>query len=407
MASSFSFATLIQPIRSDDFFQHYYERAPLRVPRDQPQFYRDLLSLDRVDGFLVSGAARYPDIFLVQHETDIPASEYSDPDQRIDVDRLYRRFADGATIVINHLERYVPEMAELCRTSETLFSMPFQTNIYLSPPNAQGFRTHYDAHDVFVLQIDGTKEWRLYDTALELPLPGQAFHRDRDQPGELTDAFTLAAGDLLYCPRGLMHDARSTDAVSLHITFGLLGKTWAELMIEAVAAACVADPALRRNLPIGFARPDFDRATLHPMFTELLQRIARRDEVVGTAFDQLVEGFIATRRPMLGGHLGERMAASDVALDDALTPRPDLVWRLETKVGSDGGDMLRVLVAGCDITLPDFTRPAVTFMLVTPAFCPRDLPGDIDDEARLVLARRFLRDGLLTRRGGNPRPIFA
>jgi ribosomal protein L16 Arg81 hydroxylase len=36
-------------------------------------------------------------------------------------------------------------------------NVPAQTNIYLSPPNAQGFGTHFDSHDVFVLQVAGSK----------------------------------------------------------------------------------------------------------------------------------------------------------------------------------------------------------------------------------------------------------
>jgi ribosomal protein L16 Arg81 hydroxylase len=402
MAPSFSFETLIQPIESEDFFQQFYERAPLRIRRNHPDFYHDLLTLDRLDAWLASGVPRYPDVMLVQHEIDIPASDYSDAEQRVDADRLYRRFADGATIVINHLERHVPALAALCRASERRFSMPFQTNVYLSPPNAQGFRTHYDSHDVFVLQVEGDKQWRLYDTKLALPLPGQSFERERDQPGALSDEFELTAGDLLYCPRGLMHDARSSAAPSLHITFGLLGKTWAELMIEAVAAACISEPELRRHLPVGFADPGFDRSVLRPVFAEMLQRMAQRGDAVDTAFDALVEGFVTSRRPALRGRLGDVLADDTIALDDMLAPRPDLIWRLEAvddasgaAQGEDG--QVRLLVAGCDISLPAFTRPAVAFMLTTPRFCVRDLPGAIDDDARLVLARRFLREGLLTR----------
>ncbi len=32
---------------------------------------------------------------------------------------------------------------------------PLQINAYLTPPGSQGFATHYDTHDVFVLQVDG------------------------------------------------------------------------------------------------------------------------------------------------------------------------------------------------------------------------------------------------------------
>jgi ribosomal protein L16 Arg81 hydroxylase len=97
----------------------------------------------------------------------------------------------------------LPSLANLCRAVERTFSSHFQTNIYLSPPHAQGFKTHFDSHDVFVLQVSGSKLWTLYDTGVVLPLRGQAFDPDKHAPGPPTRELTLHSGDVLYCPRGL------------------------------------------------------------------------------------------------------------------------------------------------------------------------------------------------------------
>ena len=34
-----------------------------------------------------------------------------------------------------------------------------QINAYITPPENQGFAAHYDTHDVFVLQVSGSKRW--------------------------------------------------------------------------------------------------------------------------------------------------------------------------------------------------------------------------------------------------------
>ena len=36
-------------------------------------------------------------------------------------------------------------------------------NAYLSPPSARGLELHFDFHDVFVLQLDGAKRWRVWE----------------------------------------------------------------------------------------------------------------------------------------------------------------------------------------------------------------------------------------------------
>ena len=36
-------------------------------------------------------------------------------------------------------------------------------NVYVTPANSVGFVSHFDSHDVFVLQLYGSKNWRVYD----------------------------------------------------------------------------------------------------------------------------------------------------------------------------------------------------------------------------------------------------
>ena len=42
------------------------------------------------------------------------------------------------------------------------FEWTFTVNAYITPRGAQGFFPHTDYQDVFVLQLDGTKEWTVY-----------------------------------------------------------------------------------------------------------------------------------------------------------------------------------------------------------------------------------------------------
>ena len=37
------------------------------------------------------------------------------------------------------------------------------TNMYLTPPGTQGFAPHYDDVEVFILQLEGKKHWRVYE----------------------------------------------------------------------------------------------------------------------------------------------------------------------------------------------------------------------------------------------------
>jgi ribosomal protein L16 Arg81 hydroxylase len=393
MAASFDW--LIDPIVPSTFFAEFYEQKPLLIQRRQPSKFASLLSIDAVDRYLSTTTPYRPDVFLIDAARDLKADDYafpnSEPPGRIDLPRAYQLFATGATISLSQLHERVAPLAALCRAVEKTFSSHFQTNVYLSPPNAQGFKTHFDSHDVFILQVSGAKLWTLYNTGIVLPLRGQAFDPEKHTPGPPTREFTLHAGDLLYCPRGIYHSARSTDATSLHITLGLIGKTWADVMIEAVSAACLASPAFRANLPVGFANAEYDSRQAAAMFSALFDTLAREVQLA-PILRRLAEDFVTSRRPALYGCLQE--LKSTLSLESKVAPRPDLIYLLREE-----DEKIVLLFGASEISLPGFVREALISSLERGPFMVRDLP-QLDDEGKLVLVRRLLREGLLVRQDG-------
>jgi ribosomal protein L16 Arg81 hydroxylase len=389
----FSLEWLLDPVSPDVFFRDYYERKPLLIEGRDPDKFRSLLSIEAIDRYLATGAACYPDVFLVDAARELNPEDYALPaSDRIDVARVCQLFHSGATISLTRLNERLPELAALCRAAERVFSCHFQTNIYLSPRNAQGFKTHYDSHDVLVLQVSGTKHWTLYDTLIELPLQGQGFRPGEHIPGPATRELAVRAGDLFYCPRGLFHAARATDDVSLHITLGIMGKTWADIMIEAMSEACLASPAFRASLPVGYAAPGFDRSQAEATFRSLIETFAQNAKLA-PLLERFAETFVTSRRPDLEGCLAELDTPLPVELDTLLVARPHLLYLLRDA----DDDKLTVLFGSTQIAFPSFTRDALAFALAGAPFRVSDLPGTLDDPGKIVLAQRLIREGLLVR----------
>ena len=153
------------------------------------------------------------------------------------------------------------------------------------------------------VQVSGSKLWTLYDTGIVLPLRGQAFDPEKHRPGPPTREFTLVR-QAIYRRRRARSSCRPTDETSLHITLGLIGKTWADVMIEAVSAACLASPAFRANLPAGFANAGFDLGHAAATFRTLLDTIVREAQLA-PILERLAEDFVTSRRPALYGCLQE------------------------------------------------------------------------------------------------------
>jgi len=394
-----SFEWLIDPVAPETFFADYYERQPLLIRRGDKARFERLLSLPAIDRFLATSSPCHPDVFLVDAARKLSAEDYTlahSADGSLDLPRAYELFRAGATISVRRLNERLPELAGLCRAVEKVFSGPFQSNIYLSPPRAQGFGTHFDSHDVFVLQVAGSKLWTLYDTAIELPLHGQAFDKEKHHPGPPQREVEIAAGDLFYCPRGHYHSARATEETSLHITLGLIGKTWADVLVEAVSAACLSSPAFRANLPVGFANADFDATAARATFRALLDRFSQAAEL-DPILERFAEDFVTSRRPDLAGTLKEADQGAAVMPQTRVIARPHLIYRLR-----EDGQQVTLLFGSSRLTFPVVAAEPIKFALAGQPFLVRELPGRLDAAGKAVLVRRLLSEGLLVRSAAPP-----
>lgn len=387
--AGWSLDKLVAPHSAEAFFTTRFEADWLLVARDSPDYFAGLLTLDDVDRIIATVEARHGDISLVNADGRIEAADYLDPDHTINAGQVFRLHAAGATVILNHLHRRHGPLADLCAALEATFSAALQTNVYLTPPRARGFKAHFDTHDVFILQIAGTKQWRLYDTPVELPLRGHGDDPLEPPAGPPRAEFELRSGDTLYIPRGLVHEAVSGEAASLHVTLGVLSRTWFDFMLEAVAAQAATDRGLRAALPPGFASPAFDREVVRRMFRDLVARLASGADV-DAVLDRFVGQFVDTRRPRLRGQLAELARIEAIGLDDTLCRRPHLACLID-----EGAETVTVSWQGRQIALPAHAGPALRHALESARFRVRDLPGDLDDAGKLVLVRRLVREGLL------------
>jgi ribosomal protein L16 Arg81 hydroxylase len=292
---------LISPVRKEVFFEQYWEKQPLVVKRNQPDYFCSLLCLDEVDRVLTTLDLRYPNVTLKNADRKLTADDYTLGGDALDVAKVYQLHGEGATIVLSYLDTVVPTLTSFCRSLESEFSFPFQTNVYLTPARAKGFKPHYDTHDVFVLQVVGSKQWTIYGTPVKLPLAAQDFDPSAHERGEPALEFELQAGDLAYIPRGVVHDARSGETVSLHLTVGVLTYTWADLFLEWIADVSLNDPAFRKALPLAFARPEFDRGQAREIFQNLLERLSTKPNFEAI-LDRFVDEFVSACPPVLRGH---------------------------------------------------------------------------------------------------------
>ena len=333
---------LISPISKTEFFKTYHEKEALLSKHNDANRFHGLLSIDRIDEIIASTELPPSSLDMVRKEPPIERSYYTFKNGNIDRGAVIRHYQEGATIILPQLHLADEILAKFCRSLENVFSSHVQTNIYLTPGSSQGFNTHFDDHDVFVIQLSGTKKWRLYQKPIDNPYRGESFNTKDYKAGVLQKEFELKEGECVYIPRGLMHDAISVgEKASLHITVGLIVKKWADLMLEALSEVAIRNPRFRRSLPPGFARPGYNNKSAKIYFDELINEFQKNSNF-DKVFEVIKENFIRERTPNLRGSLID--TSSNLPKERLYIRRPNLQAKLkrdelETVIICGGGDL--------------------------------------------------------------------
>ena len=187
-----------------------------------------------------------PDFYL-DGDASVPvASRRADP-ARVDV-----FLGMGASLVANDVERIAPEFRRWTEMLGAEFAALTNANVYASFKGVQAFATHFDLHDVFALQCEGEKVWRIYRNRAENPVSspqgGEEVQRQIDAArGPLLAEVRMRPGDVLYLPRGCYHDALAQDGASLHVSFAVAPLNGMALF-GILETAALRDPDFRAYL---------------------------------------------------------------------------------------------------------------------------------------------------------------
>ncbi|HEV2902259.1 MAG TPA: cupin domain-containing protein [Gaiellaceae bacterium] len=293
-----------------------------------------------------------------------------------DVDRVLAEWERGATIVLQGLHLHRPELGAFCRSLERTLGHPAQVNAYYTPRAAQGLSVHHDTHDVFVLQVSGRKRWLVYEPAFELPLRNQKYSAELGAPGEPVHDLVLQPGDMLYLPRGWLHEALTSDTDSLHLTIGVNIVTWLDAF-KAALEECGSELGFRRS--IGSGDPE-----------ELV--VALRNRLTAGAIERrAAERLARTRRPIRDGQLSQLRALEELDVHTEVERRQTALVYASERNGS-----FALTFDGKELAFPARIREELSWVLEREdPFSAAELPGGLDDESRLVLIRRLVREGLL------------
>jgi bifunctional lysine-specific demethylase and histidyl-hydroxylase NO66 len=226
----------------------------------------DLFGPDAVDELIARRGLRTPFLRVARDGSTLPESAFTfgggvgaGVTDQVSDDKVRRLLDGGATVVLQGLQRTWTPIADFSQSLAEELGHPVQVNAYVTPAASQGFAAHYDVHDVFVVQVHGTKRWVVHPPVLTNPLRSQTWDARAGQVEAVASRTPLmeadlAPGDVLYLPRGFVHSARALGGLTIHLTIGIHAWTQhhlAEAYLDAVRLALAEDEGIRGALALG------------------------------------------------------------------------------------------------------------------------------------------------------------
>ena len=258
-----TFEEIMAPLGEEAFLRDYLGQRPLHL-EGAPAKWGEVMSwpiLNRLLGMAsIWSNASMP---LVIDKEPISVAAYAAPAVGRDGGQVMRPdplkvqgfLKRGATLVANDIEQLTPELRAFAGAMEQALGGKVQGNLYLSSKRKQGFRVHFDTHDVFAVHVMGEKTWFVFEGRADAPIAHPLFqglpaeHHEAAK-GTLWREVRLRPGDLLYLPRGQYHYALADDGPCAHIAFGVTYPIGLDVMTY-LFERIVAEPLARRNLPQG------------------------------------------------------------------------------------------------------------------------------------------------------------
>ncbi|KAM9840001.1 ribosomal oxygenase 1 [Aulostomus maculatus] len=253
------FQWLIDPIPAKAFFRDTWEKKPVIVQRQNPDYYKGLFSTAEFDRVLRQEDVQYGVNLDVTSYTDGKRETHNPPGRALPF-TVWDFYQSGCSLRLLNPQAFSSTVWNVLSILQEQFGSMAGANVYLTPPGTQGFAPHYDDIEAFVVQLEGKKHWRVYNPRTEdevLPVLSSP-NFNQAEIGKPILEVVLQAGDLLYFPRGFIHQGDCLpDTHSLHITISSYQKnSWGDLLLKMVPAALEVaieeDVEYRRGLPLDY-----------------------------------------------------------------------------------------------------------------------------------------------------------
>ena len=234
--------------KDTDFFGSVQGRNVCLVRGKKGRF-SNVFQLNALETVLSTHRLPFRRLRLVRDGVTQPEGDYTKAfgDYRsLDAKRFHELLREGYALVVDEFDQCLPSVRNLADWFETSMREAAQVNLYCGLSGSSGFAPHWDGHEVFVVQVAGSKRWTVLKGGRVHPLDRDVVHQT-NAPAEVLWEGEVNEGDVLYIPRGVWHSAKSSNDLSVHLTVGVSCASSADYLHWIIDRLC-REEIVRKDL---------------------------------------------------------------------------------------------------------------------------------------------------------------
>jgi quercetin dioxygenase-like cupin family protein len=375
----------------EEFFRTYFNKRVLYRPGGITGDPRQILSIADMDDIVHQEGVRSSLFRMLGN--GVPAigeqltsrlemrREGKTLDDAIDPGKIYAHFRAGKTLIHGGLNLTRPNLRGLAASMTNQLAAKSEVVAFLTPAGQRG-AVHSDPTDVYVVQLEGTKQWQIWPTP-QVRRAGD----DKDSFPSLPEPdldLSLQPGDVLYIPHSTPHRAAAEESVSLHLTVVAGPRMWAHHLLSAVQD-------ILHNGPEFWDTPYLDDAPPEEMVSKIEQLIGRLRTVDAAAeLERARRDGRSFRGVRQGAFFQEMTAADNIGADTKLVAVDGAATFHQVSDGT-----AKVTILGNTVAMPEAAAAALRSASTAGPFPAGEFLPGADSRRALPVARQLLRLGAL------------
>ena len=240
------FRDLIFPLSQHQFLRNLSQRKLAFYPNKIGPGINELINFNSIFEIIKAGKLPVGITSVTKNQTPILQFMYS-KDSYLEPDKIEKIINSGGSLILDPAQEQFPNLKDICDDLTLVTQEKVNAAVIITTGNGGAFPPHTDAMDLIIIQVEGSKQWKIYDPPISHPYVAKQKAKRQNfdeflQYGSLIFDEEIQRRDFLFVPAGYWHHCENRSDRSIHVALAIDPPTAFSVITELLKDYLREDP---------------------------------------------------------------------------------------------------------------------------------------------------------------------